>query len=180
MKPYPAPQTAPQTAPQAAPQLAPQAAPHPAPHSAPQPGRIDYDAPFTVNLLQALSGAARAQPNETEAEFNTRYAAVVTAFAAFAPRDPLEQMLAAQAVAAHHAALECMTLAMLTEDLAEQGRLRGRFATLNRSMRDTMRTLTKMQERPANSLPPIAERQARRPAPASGDRGATGESPHTT
>ena len=121
---------------------------------APKPIPINYDAPFTKNLLGTLVATAKAQPNETETEYNARYAAIVTAWVAFGPRDPLEQMLAAQAVAAHYAALECLTLAAQTGDPIEQGKMHSRFAALSRSMRDTMRVLVTLRERPSDALPP--------------------------
>ena len=124
------------------------------PYPVRKPTPIDYNNPFTKNLLGNLVGAARAQPNETEAEYNARYIAVVTAWAAFGPRDPLEQMLAAQIVGAHYAALDCLTLAMQAEDLVQHGRLQRNYATLNHVMRDSMRALTKLQERPAEALAP--------------------------
>ena len=124
------------------------------PYSAPKPTQIDYNNPFIINLLCTLVTAARAQPDETEPEYNARYTAVVTAWAAFAPRDPLEQMLAAHIVGAHYAALECLTLAMQAEDLVTQGRLQRNYATLNRVMLVTMRALTKLKERPDDVLAP--------------------------
>lgn len=115
---------------------------------------IDTNNPFTKNLLQALVSVARAQPNETPAEYTARTTAVVSAWAAFGPRDPVEQMLAGQIVGAHYAALECLTLAMQAEDLVTQGRLQRNYATLNRVMLVTMRALTKLKERPDDVLAP--------------------------
>ncbi len=119
----------------------------------------NYDTDFTRDLLRTLTKTARARPNETGAEYNERYTAIATAFAAFAPRDPVEQMLAAQFIAAHHAALDCLALAMAAEDAPEHTRLHRIHATLNRAMNTTLRQLTQAQARPADSLapPPVIE-----------------------
>ena len=135
----------------------------------------DCDTPYTRTLLRTLVATFRAKPNETEAEYKERYAAVVIAFAAFAPRDPIEQMLAAQIVAASQAALDCMAQAMVAEDSVTQAALHRSYAAFNRTVNATMRTLTKAQARPAASLapPPVIEAPAQpprlrlvRPAPA--------------
>ena len=118
---------------------------------------IDYNTDFILTLLRTLTNTARAKPNETEAEYKQRYTAIATAFAAFAPRDPIEQMLAAQFIAAHHAALDCLALAMAAEDQAEHTRLHRIHATLNRAMNTTLRHLAKAQARPADSLAPPPE-----------------------
>ncbi len=115
---------------------------------------IDYNTDFTRTLLRTLTNTARAKPKETEAEYKERYTAIATAFAAFAPRDPIEQMLAAQFIAAHHAALDCLALAMAAEDQPEHTRLHRIHATLNRAMNTTLRHLAKAQARPAESLAP--------------------------
>ncbi len=122
----------------------------------------NYNTAFTRGLLHALTATARAKPHETEAEYKERYTAIATAFASFAPRDPLEQMLAAQFVAAHHAALDCLAQAMAAEDAPAHDRLHRVHAGLNRAMNTTMRLLTKAQARPAESLrpPPVIEAPA--------------------
>ena len=56
--------------------------------------------PFTHNLLRNLAVTIPAQPNETEAEYERRFAAATNAWAALRPRDPMEQMLASQIVSA--------------------------------------------------------------------------------
>ena len=126
----------------------------PSPADAPTP--IDPNNPFTRDLLRGLTAAIRAQPDETEAEYAERFAAVTTAWAAFHPRDPMEQMLAAQIVVAHHAALDCLNRAAETEDPAQADRHRRSYATMTRTMRDLMRLLERQQQqRPAASaLPP--------------------------
>ena len=122
----------------------------------------NYNTAFTRGLLLALTATTRAKPHETEAEYKERYTAIATAFASFAPRDSLEQMLAAQFVAAHHAALDCLAQAMAAEDAQAHDRLHRVHAGLNRAMNTTMRLLTKAQARPAESLrpPPVIEAPA--------------------
>ncbi len=134
-----------------------------------EPTVINYDCAFTKQLLGTLIGTSRAQPNETQAEFKERSDAILIAFSAFAPRDPIEQMLAAQIVAANNASLDCMAQAMATDDPAEQARLHRRFAMLTRAARDTAKSLATMKARPADAIaPPPASIQPiavpRRPA----------------
>ena len=117
------------------------------------PPDLSYDTPFSRSLLPILTSTIRAKPDETEAEYKERYTAIVTAFAAFAPRDPVEQMLAAQLVAAQYAALDCLAQAAVAEDSATHARLHRIHASLNRSVNTNMRLLLKAQERPAESLP---------------------------
>ena len=119
------------------------------------PQTIDSNNPFTRDLLRSLAATIRAQPDETRAEHAERFAAATAAWAAFHPRDPLEQMLAAQIVGAHHAALDYLTRAAETEDPTQADRLRRSFATMNRTMRDTLRLLERQQQRPAASAPPV-------------------------
>ena len=83
----------------------------------PEPA-IDPNNPFTQDLLHSLTATLRAQPNETGAEYETRFAAATAAWASFRPRDPMEQMLAAQIVGAHYGALDCLNRAMEAEDPA--------------------------------------------------------------
>jgi hypothetical protein len=121
---------------------------------------IDPTAPFTQDLLRALATTVRAQPDETDAEYAARFQAVTTAWAAFRPRDAVEQILAAQIVASHHAALDSLRRAMEAEDPAVAERQRRSYAMTMRTMRDTMRALTQEQQRPDESLaapPPAIE-----------------------
>ena len=118
--------------------------------------QVDPNTPFTQNLLRTLTATIPAQPDETRAEYAERFAAATTAWVAFHPRDPVEQMLAAQIVAAHYAALDCLTKAAETEDPARADRLRRSHATMTRTMRDTMRLLESRQQRPADTAPPPA------------------------
>ena len=124
--------------------------------------------PFTQNLLRTLVATIPAQPDETDTEYEERFAAATTAWAAFRPRDTVEQMLAAQIVAAHHAALDCLTRAAETEDPARADKLRRSHATMTRTMRDLMRLLETRQQRSADTQAPLAiepiPKPRRRPA----------------
>jgi len=94
--------------------------------------------PFTQNLLHSL--------------------ATTTAWAALHPRDPMEQMLASQIVGAHNAALDCLSKASEAEDPALSDKLWRTHATLTRTMRETMRLLSKHQQQPADTAPlPVIE-----------------------
>ena len=113
--------------------------------------------PFTRDLLRSLVATTRTPPNETEAEYAERFAAVTDAWAAFRPRGPWEQMLAAQIVGAHHAALDCLNRAMETEDPALADRQRRSHAMMTRTMRDMVRLLERKQQEPADTeAPPLA------------------------
>lgn len=116
---------------------------------------IDPNNPFTRDLLRSLTAAVRAQPNETEAEYADRIAAVTTAWAAYRPRDPAEQMLAAQIVGAHFAALDSLARAAEAEDPAQADRHTRSYFTMTRTMQSMIRLLDDQQKRPAISAPPM-------------------------
>ena len=120
---------------------------------------IDPNNPFTRDLLRSLAGTMRAQADETSAEYKERFAAATTAWASFRPRDPMEQMFAAQIVAAHYAGLDCLNRAMEADDPAQAERLRRSYAVTMRTMRDTMRLLDRQRMQPAEatSPPPVIE-----------------------
>ena len=113
--------------------------------------QIDPNTPFTRELLRTLTATIPAQPDETDAEYAERFAAVTTAWAAFRARDTVEQMLAAQIVAAHYAALDSLARAAETEDSTKAERLRRSHATMTRTMRDLIRLLESRQQRPADT-----------------------------
>ena len=120
------------------------------------PPAIDPNDPFTRDLLRSLTDTLRAQPDETSAEYEQRFAAATAAWASFRPRDPMEQLLAAQIVAAHYAALDCLNQAALTEDPALADKLRRSHATLMRTIRDTTHLLERQQQRPAHTASPLS------------------------
>ncbi len=118
--------------------------------------QIDPTDPFTRDLLRDLTATRRAQPNETDAEYAERFAAAATAFAALRPRDPAEQMLAAQIVSAQYAALDCLARAAEAGDPALADKHQRSYALMNRAMGNAIRLLEKQQKQPAESLPPPA------------------------
>lgn len=117
---------------------------------------IDPTDPFTRDLLRSLTATRRAQPNETETEYAERFAAAATAFAAFRPRDPVEQMLAAQIVSAQYTALDCLSRAVEAEDPAMADKHHRTYALMNRAMGNAMRLLEKQRKQPAEAIPPPA------------------------
>jgi hypothetical protein len=103
--------------------------------------------------MALAAGTIRAQPDETETEYSERFTTATAAWSALHRRDPMEQMLAAQIVGAHHAAFDCLNRAAETDDAAQADRLRRSFATMNRTMRDTLRLLNIQQKPPVGSAP---------------------------
>ena len=82
-----------------------------------------------------------------------RQKAAYAALAAHEPQDSVEQILAAQAVAAHFAAMECFRQAMQPDaDPKTADRARGRAATMARTMRDAMRSMAQ-HRRQAKAAP---------------------------
>jgi hypothetical protein len=116
--------------------------------------QIGPNNPFTRDLLRTLTTTIRAQLNETEAEYAERFTAATTAFAALCPRDPTEQMLAAQIVGAQYAGLDCLARAMETDDPIKSDKLRRSFAAMNRAVASSMRLLAEHRQRPENALAP--------------------------
>jgi hypothetical protein len=119
------------------------------------PTPIDPNNPITRDLLRSLAATVRAQMDETEAEYADRFAAVTTAWASYRPRDPQEQMLAAQIVGAHYAALDCLTQVAETQDPAQAERHRRSHAALTRTMQNMIRLLADQQRLPAIAMPPM-------------------------
>jgi hypothetical protein len=117
---------------------------------------IDPTNPFTRDLLRSLTATRRAQPNETDAEYAERFAATATALAALHPRDPSEQMLAAQIVSAQYTALDCLSRAAEAEDPILADKHHRTYALMNRAMGNAMRLLEKQRTQPAEALPPPA------------------------
>ena len=126
--------------------------------------RIDtpVKTPFVQNIVRSLAETLWIPEGMTDAEMTIRAGAAFTAWAAFAPSDPVEQMLAVQAVGAHHAAMECFRRAMMPEvgpDITD--RLRTSAARMGRMMRDTLKALTAYRARPMPAQHPAE--QALRP-----------------
>ena len=86
---------------------------------------------------------------------DARQIAAYEALAAYGPRDSVEQMLAAQAIAAHFATKECFRQAMQPDaDVKTADRARGRAAAMERTMRYAMRTMAQRRRLAEAVLPP--------------------------
>jgi hypothetical protein len=92
---------------------------------------------------RALVKATLATVPPTDADgMDLRIAAACAALAAFAPKDEIEAMVAAQAVALHQATMECLRRAMLAGQSFEvASKLRKDGANLARSMTDMLHAL---------------------------------------
>jgi hypothetical protein len=102
------------------------------------------------SVAQAVCYESRERPHEAE----VRVAAALTMLEAFHPRDHLECMLAAQAVAVHSALMECLRRAMHAE--TEEGmaiKLRGNVAQLSRTFSVQLHDLERRQSKPLPARP---------------------------
>jgi hypothetical protein len=100
---------------------------------------------FTQTLLD---GVLAALPTRNPADTAKRVAAAATALAAFKPTDEIEGMIAGQCVALHHAALECLRLAMLPDQHPEiASKLRKDGANLARGMIDMLDALDRKRDK---------------------------------
>jgi hypothetical protein len=90
---------------------------------------------FANGLLNAVANTAWVPPNAAPEDRERRVGAALAAMTAFGPGDAVEGMMAAQAVALHHGAMECLRRAMLADlDEAAADRLRRQGANLARAM----------------------------------------------
>jgi hypothetical protein len=97
--------------------------------------------PFTEALLDRTLATIRTSTNNPEAAAN-RIAAAAVALAAFKPADEVEAMIAGQAVALHHGAMECMRRAILPDQHPDTAsKLRRDGANLARAMTDMLDAL---------------------------------------
>jgi hypothetical protein len=102
------------------------------------------------SVVQAVWHENREQPRETE----VRLSAGLTMLEAFHPRDQLECMFAAQAVAMHTGVMECMSRAMHVDTPdALAIKLRANAAQLNRSFSLIVRDLERRQSKPLPERP---------------------------
>ena len=67
---------------------------------------------FNLLLVNSVIRTVWMPTERSEEDRERQYAAVVTALAAFKPADEIEGLLAAQAIAMHHASMECSRRAM--------------------------------------------------------------------
>jgi hypothetical protein len=109
----------------------------------PPGGLREYGGSDWPDFNRALVKATVATVPATDADgIDQRIAAACAALAAFKPVDEVEGMIAAQAVALHQAAMECLRRAMLAGQHAElASRLRRDGANLARGMTDMLGAL---------------------------------------
>ena len=92
---------------------------------------------FSRHLLSAVGSTLWFPEGTPPEQIVATTAAALSAVQGFAPRDPAEGMMAAQAVALHHAAMECFRRAMIPGQSFEVAdRLRRQGANLSRAMVD--------------------------------------------
>ena len=90
---------------------------------------------FNNVLLNAVASLPWLPPSLPEQTKNDRLSAVIHAMMGFKPQDEIEGMIAAQAVAMHHASMECFRRAMIPGQPFEAAtRLRKDGASLARGM----------------------------------------------
>jgi hypothetical protein len=95
------------------------------------------NAAFSDYLVNAVASALWFPEAASLEERSKRATAALAAVHGFAPKDAAEGMMAAQAVALHHAAMECFRRAMLPGQSWEVAdRLRRQGANLSRAMVD--------------------------------------------
>ncbi len=106
--------------------------------------------PFSQELIRALSASVVDDHTMTDEECATRWQAAYDALMSFTPSEPTEAMLAAQAVAAHSAAMECLRRAMLHhQGEATRIRLRHNAVSMMRAFSTALRTLERHRGWPA-------------------------------
>jgi hypothetical protein len=116
------------------------------------------DPDFALRLLDRLADTL--QPDgDTEAARSAHRAALRTAFVSMQPRTPMQAMLAAEVISAHHVIMDCYRRALLPgADPGAAARARSSAATLSRVRLATLQAFATLQ---APSSPPAAtpERQ---------------------
>ncbi|WP_157033765.1 hypothetical protein [Belnapia moabensis] len=96
---------------------------------------------FNSTLLRSTLAAIWTFKNDLE-DVERRQSAAAVALAAFKPKDEIEAMIAAQAVAMHYGAMECFRRSMLPDQPSEiAARMRKDGANLARGMIDMLDAL---------------------------------------
>lgn len=102
---------------------------------------------FNETLLASVLGCMSV-PEEGEDELQRRVAATQAALAAFKPADEIKGMIAAQAVAMHHASMECFRRAALPNQHPDtESKLRRDGANLSRGMTEMLEALSRRRDR---------------------------------
>ncbi len=103
---------------------------------------------FNNVLINATLAALWCPPGIPEQAKGDRRAAAIHALMGFEPQDEIEGMLAAQAVAMHHASMECLRRAMIPEQPAEAAaRLRRDGISLARGVAEMLAALDRKRGR---------------------------------
>ena len=97
---------------------------------------------FNNTLILSVIRSVWEQPEQTEADQTALFETALVAMTAFKPADEIEGMIAAQALAMHHAAMECSRRAMLANQPYEcaQG-FRKAAANASRTFSELLETL---------------------------------------
>jgi hypothetical protein len=133
--------------------------------SQPEPSS-QLDPATLAAMVRTTLDALPVSPDASADDIAAQRQAALRAIAAFAPRDPVEAMLAARATVTHHAIMECFRRAMLPDvEDALAIRLRNNALALSRLFTITLRELEQMQARPARPVPTTADRAAPRDQP---------------
>jgi hypothetical protein len=103
---------------------------------------------FTDDLLRTLMVSLPATEQETIEQKTDRVTAAIIALRSFDAQEPIEAMLAAHVVLAHHAALACYRrAAQENQPPALASRLFGNAANLSRTLTGVLRNLEQRQDR---------------------------------
>jgi hypothetical protein len=103
---------------------------------------------FTDDLLRTLMVSLPATAQETVEQKTDRVTAAIIALRSFDAQEPIEAMLAAHVVLAHHAALACYrAAAQENQPPALASRLFGNAANLSRTLTGVLRNLEQRQDR---------------------------------
>jgi hypothetical protein len=70
---------------------------------------------FNNALIDSMTKTGWFQPGQSDEDRNLQLFVAITSLRAFAPSDEIEGMIAAQAMAAHHASMDCSRRAMLAD-----------------------------------------------------------------
>jgi len=129
-----------------------------------QPPSLSLNPATFAVLLRTICNALPLLPNETQADKAQECAAVLDTLSALGPRDPMEAMLAAQFIVAHHASMHASYWAART-DLPPFLLLRFK-ARADSHARLSQSTLREFNRRKAGPAQKPAQQPAATPAPA--------------
>jgi hypothetical protein len=129
----------------------------------------ELDPATLADMLRSTVAARPVDPDASPEDLDAQRQAALLAVTALCPRDPMEAMLAARIVSAHHAAMECFRRAARhdIDDNAEL-RLQGKAISLANLALRTLRELRKCQAEPPAY--PVAELPQADPEPPVADK----------